>query len=326
MPYRPMNWKLLTWSHGACLLSLLCVSQLQAAIQIDSFGDYGWKSDDTRNASGVNLVGINNTHAGKPGQTPTAADDTAIANQIKFVAGPSGSTYGGAVSIDGTATASGKSNYSVISPTTGFADASGLPTSFSATYEMYKQHTSSGSTLAFKLGIQSTDWGFGLGESQNNFTAQRSGESVWDLVLVHVPSIAVVDNNTWQTINLDSDSGTWTLFRQAGNTFHPATPPNGQPGSDRTLVDWLADPTWGPKLFGPGAKVSSVQFGLGSSQPIAIGFVDYLQTNLLNGGEVIDFVEAGTAAVPELTSFVVWGALVFAVGGTTLCRRQRALT
>ena len=87
-----------------------------ATVVVQNFGDQGWRSDDTRDAAGANLVGINNTNAGKPGQVPTAADDTAIAAQIQFVAGPAGSTYGGAVSIDGTASNSGKSNISTINP------------------------------------------------------------------------------------------------------------------------------------------------------------------------------------------------------------------
>jgi hypothetical protein len=69
---------------------------------VSNFGDSGWRSDDTRSAAGANLVGLNYTNATLPGQTPTSADDAAIATQIQFVDGPAGSTYGGAVSIDGT--------------------------------------------------------------------------------------------------------------------------------------------------------------------------------------------------------------------------------
>ena len=175
---------------------------------------------------------------------------------------------------------------------------------------MYKQHTGAGSTLAFKIGIQSTDWGTDPGESQNGFTALRSGEPVWDLVLVHVPTVV---NNTWTNISLDHDSGAWTLFRQAGNTFFPAPPANP---FAQSLDDWAGDATWGPLLFGLGAKVSSIQFGLGSGQPIAIGYVDYLQTSLLNGGDPINFV-------PEPSALALAGAGLIGLCVAALRRRAR---
>ncbi|MCC7083379.1 MAG: hypothetical protein IT427_00050 [Pirellulales bacterium] len=281
---------------------------------VDSFGDYGWKSDDTRNTSGTNLVGINSTHAGKPGQTPTAADDTAIASQIQFVAGPNGSTYGGAVSIDGTSSNSGKSSISVIDTSSGFGTGASLLTSaFSAQYEWYGQPNLTTRSLAFKIGIQSKSWA----SSQASFTATRSGESVWDLVLVHVPASS---DNMWSTVSLDHDSGTWALYRQAGNSYFTA--PIASP---QTLDAWASDPNYGDLLFDSSAKITSVQFGLGSSQRNSISYLDYVQTNLLNGGDVIDFKAAGTAAVPEASSILVWSLLALAVSGATWFRRQKVL-
>ena len=286
-------------------------ASIAAAVQVDVgfFGQQGWKSDDTRNASGVDLVGTNYTHAGKPGVVPSAAHDTAIAQQIQFVAGPAGSTYGGAVSIDGTSGNSGKSNFSVISPNTGFDAAGNLLSTFSATYEWYGQPNPTTRTLAFKLGIQSTAWGTGTGQSQSGFTATRSGESIWDLVLVHVPATSDL---TWSTVNVDHDTGTWNLFRQAGNVFFPAPSTTAQ-----TLDQWAADSTFGSLLFGSGAKVTSIQFGLGSSQRQSIAYLDYLQTNLLNGGDVVNFV-----AAPVPLPVAALGGLMI-MGGMGLTRRSR---
>lgn len=287
-------------------LSALSTSHA-ATVVVQNFGDQGWRSDDTRDASGANLVGVNNTNAGKPGQVPTAADDTAIASQIQFVAGPAGSTYGGAVSVDGTAGNNGKSNISVINPT-GFDAASNLLTTFGATYEWYGQPNPTTRTLAFKLGIQSTAWGTGVGQSQNGFTATRSGESAWDLVLVYVPATS---DNVWTTQSVDHDSGGWNLFRQAGNGFFTAVPQNvPDPNAPtKTLDDWAADPDYGSLLFGSGALVTSVQFGLGSSQKSSIAYLDYLQTNLLNGGDVIDFSNVPEPATLSLAALAL-GALM----------------
>ena len=280
-----------------------------ATVLVNGFGVDGWRSDDTRNASGVDLVGVNDTNAGKPGQTPTSADDTAIAQQIQFVSGPAGSTYGGALSLDGTISNSGKSNFSVISPTAGFAPAGDLLSSFSATYEWYGMPDPTSRTVAFKIGIQSTEWGTGAGESQNAFTATRSGESAWDLVLVEADAAS---DNAWSTVNLDPNTGTWLLFRQSGNSFFSVAPSGA-----KTLAEWATDPDYGSLLFGTGAKVSSVQFGLGSGQKASIAYVDYLQTTLLDGNQIIDF----TNQVPEPGSLVLLGTGLFALLGTRRRRR-----
>jgi hypothetical protein len=310
------NWRQIAVLSMACILSFGLASKLEAAVQlVDSFGDYGWKSDDTRDAAGNNLVGITSTNAGKPGQVPTATDDTAIATQIQFVAGPAGSTHGGAVSVDGTSGNNGKSNISVISPTTGYGTGGSLLNqSFSATYQWYGQPNPTSRTLAFKIGVQSASWAL----SQAGFTAQRSGESVWDLVLVYVPATS---DNAWSTESVDHDSGLWNVFRQASNGFFPVPNTTAQ-----TLDAWNLDSTFGPALFGAGSKITSVQFGLGSSQRQSIAYVDYLQTSLLNGGGLIDFKAAGTvAAVPEASSVVVWGLLALVIGGVTWTRRKQLL-
>lgn len=261
-----------------------------ATQHVTTFGAGGWRSDDTRDAAGTDLVGLNYTHFGKPGQTPTPADDMAIGQQIQFVSGPSGSTYGGAVLIDGTSGNPGKSTISVIDVGTGFAPASDLVGgSFSATYEWYMQPNPTNRTLAFRIGIQSTAWGTGPGQSQNAFTAIRSGESAWDLILVHLMDSPVA--NAWNTASVDLTNGQWYLYGQAGNGnwvgIAGSAPPGGT--TQKTLANWQADGTWGPLLFGTGAKITSIQLGLGSAQRQCLAYVDYLQTTVLNGGDVVDF-------------------------------------
>lgn len=296
-----------TLSKLAALTIALAASSVTyaAPINVGVFGQGGWRSDDTRNAAGLSLVGTVNTHPGTPNQAATASDDVEISQQIQFVGGPAGSTYGGAVSIDGTVGNSGKSTISAINPTTGFGSGASLLNTFNATYEWYGQPNPTSRTLAFKLGIQSTNWGTGAGQSQNGFVADRPGEPFWDLVLVHLPAPS---DNAWSTVSVDHDTGNWNLFRQAGNAFYPAPD-----GTAKTLDAWALDPTFGTALFGAGAKVTSVQFGLGSSQRNSIAYVDYLQTNLLNGGDVINFV-----AVPEPTTLAAVGL------ASVLLRRRRA--
>ncbi len=280
------------WGTLVLVTAFALINSLAAAtITVQQFGDNGWKADDTRTGAGVDLVGLNYTHAGKPGQTPTLADDALIAQQIKFVTAPAGATYSGAAQIIAPVGNPGKSTISVIDDVTGFAPTDDLVGgSFSATYSWYMDPNPTARTLAFRFGIQSTRWGTGLLQSQNGFTAIRSGESVWDLVLVHVPASS--DSNAWNPVSVDMNTGLWYLYGQAGNSnwlaLEGANPPGGT--VSKTLAGWQADPTWGSVIFGTGAKISSIQFGLGSGQQSCIAYVDYLQTTVYNGGDVVDFI------------------------------------
>jgi hypothetical protein len=269
------------------VLLLLTVPALASAVvKVGFFGENGWMSDDTRLDTGTDLVGLNYTHAGKPGQTPTAADDAAIAQQIKFVGGPAGSTYGGAMMVDGTIGNSGKSTMSDIN-LSGFAPASDLVGGlFTATYQWYMQPNPTVRTLALRFGVQSAQWA----ASQTGFTAIRSGESVWDLCLVHIQDSPVA--NAWNTDAVDLNTGTWSVYGQATNGNWVGIAGSAPPGGTvaKTLAGWQADATWGPILFGAGSKITCVQFGLGSGQRNCLAYVDYVQASFYHGGDVVDFV------------------------------------
>lgn len=280
-----MKLQLLT----AGLLIAMAGTASAGTITVADFGDHGWYSDDTRSSAGADLVGLAYTHYGKPGQTPTAADDAAIAAQLQFVNGPAGSTYGGAIKIDGTSDNSGKSTISVVDIASGLAPASDLVgASFWAAYKWYMEPNPTTRTVAFRLGIRSTQWA----ASQAGFTAIRSGESSWDLILVHVMDSPVA--NAWNEPTVDVNNGLWNLYGQAGNGNWVAIAGSAPPGGTvrQTLAAWNADTTWGPILFGTGATVVNVQFGLGSGQRQCNAYVDYLQTSVYNNGEVVNFTQA----------------------------------
>ncbi|MBK7338343.1 MAG: hypothetical protein IPJ00_20280 [Saprospirales bacterium] len=81
------------------------------------------------------------------------------------------------------------------------------------------------------------------------------------------------------------------LYSQASNGNWVGIAGSGPPGgaTQKTLADWEADGTWGPILFGAGAKITNVQFGLGSFQQLCNAYVDYLTTTILNSGNTINF-------------------------------------
>jgi len=241
----------------------------------------GWYSDDTRGATGADLVGLTLTLYGKPGQIPTAADDILIAQQISFAAGPENV---GALKMDKTTSGGGWSKCTVSNVNeAGHATGDSWLSGFFCDYRYYTNSTAE--VTVPKIGIQSTDWGTGAGQSQYGFTALRSGEQVWDLVLVDWrgtnPGWAV---GSWAGFTTDKDTPCWRIYRQGGNGFFPATP-----GVSLSLQQIHDDAYWGPKIFGAGAKVVSFQFGVGSSTQTSTSYIDYVETNLLNGGNRVDF-------------------------------------
>jgi hypothetical protein len=274
-------------------MMMMCAPANAATVTVGAFGDQGWKSDDTRSTSTTDLVGTNYTHAGKPGQTPTAADDAAIAERIQFVSDAPGGVD--ALKLSWT-NASGKATLSTINTGSGFATGD-WQSGFFADLRMYRE-TNTNTTL--KIGIQSTQWA----QSQLGFTAIRSGESVWDLDLVYTG--AGITTGSWQTASITATSGTWNLFDQSGNGYY--SPPGST--ANKTLAGWAADALWGPLLFGAGAKVTDIQIGAGSFSVASTGYVDYLQTSLLNGGEQVNFV-------PEPMTLGLLG-----LGGLMLRRRM----
>lgn len=265
---------------------LLLFTLLFAAMSMWAQTDYvsaladvdGWYSDDSRDATGTNLVGLTLTHYGKPGQTPTAADDIIITQQISFVTGPGNV---GALKMDKTTSGGGysKCTASKIDVTSGFASGDSWLAGFVCNYRYYTNST--GELTIPKIGIQSTSWAV----SQAGFTPVRSGESAWDLILVDWrgtdPGWIV---GSWATFITDKDTPCWRIYRQAGNTFHPATP-----ALSMSLQQIKDDATWGPLIFGTTAKVTNFQLGVGSSAQTSTSYIDYVITNLLNGGNKVDF-------------------------------------
>ena len=279
-----------------------------ATINVDKIGSNGWYADDTRDSTGTGLVGLTNTHYGIPGQIPTAADDTAIDQQILFVPDAPGSIEA-LKFVKNSGSGMGKDTISIIDET-GFATGSTWPGVFYARYPYYTETTNEAPVI--KIGIQSALWS----QSQSGFTAIRSGESAWDLILVCWDDTPTA--GSWQNMVIDPDKKIWYVYRQAGNSYFAA--PLNTKRSLNDLAAWTevaknvggTDYTWGDVLFGPGAKVTSVQFGIGSSTGNSVSYVDWVETSLLNGGERIDFVAPGSGPtpVPEFPTMFLSAAFI----------------
>ncbi len=268
-------------------------------ITVKAIGDDGWYADDVRDNAGVDLVGLTLTHYGKPGQTPTVADDLAIGQRLLFVEGPGGVP---ALQFHKTSTpGNGKVSLSRIDPA-GLAPGSALAgPQFFARFPYYTDTTNE--TAVIKFGVRSTLWGADVGQSQNGFTALRSGEPAWDLIIVCWLDTPVA--GSWQNVDLDADDAIWAVYRQSGNPYFNA-PPAPWAGGKRSLNQWAAsteiaktiggvDHTWADVLFGAGAQVVAIQFGVGSSAGDCNTYIDWMETNVYNGGDRVEFSRAGLA-------------------------------
>jgi hypothetical protein len=296
-------WKLTAWF----LLATLSTGFAQTSY-ITGFGDGvlgldGWKSDDTRNSSGLNLIGGNNTHAAVG--PAVAGHDELIGAQLDWVTDFLGTRGNlGGLRFDGTASGSGKSTISVIDT----ASSSGLglaglldDSAFSLSYRWRKEDNLAAAGVSVKIGIQSANWGSSTGQSQFSFNPARSGETVWDLVLVYDPTnnypggVSTFQQGTFYSQSITATSGRWFLFDQASNSYFdnniaPIPGNSNPPNSGQTLSQWLSDPTWGPIIAG--GRITNTQFGVGSGNANTTVTLDAAQVSYLNGGKIIDFVDA----------------------------------
>ena len=294
---------------SAFLFVLFGISSLSAATEVvNNFGQGNWYSWDTRNSSGTNLVGTNDTSPAWPNwaSTNSTADDAAIQNQIKFMgegqvvgdagdvgnppaASPIGSLNGlGYVRLDGTGQNQGKSDLSYVNPA-GIAAASALlDPNFGVSYRYYIDPETTFRTLGLNISLTNN--------TQSNLY-----------------TFAYVDPNAmggvWNTSMVAANSGLFSLFANGSSA---------EGGATKTLTAWSTDPTYGAAIFGGSETVFRMGFNLGSFQRNNLQYLDWMQTNLLNGGDTIDF-----QAVPEPSTWAA--AALAAIGVAGSCYRRLAL-
>ena len=283
--------KKLTIATAALALFTL-IGTAQADIIVNSIGDNGWYSSDTRNASGVVLNGLNYTHGG----TGTAADDVQIAQLVKFVdngysPSPNGipltmtGSTNGALQLYGTTGNNGKASLTRLN-LDGFGSTSDLLGSlFYANYRQFTIKDTTFRTTGLSIGVLGTD------------------NQWWSLSYVE-PALATAGAGVWVESNLTNASqfALYGLY-QGG-------------GIKKSLSDWATDATWAPILFGNGAIVTQFGFNLGSFQRNAYGYIDWVETNVLDSGVRNEF-----AAVPEPSSII---ALLGGLGSLVAFRRRKA--
>lgn len=278
------------------------LSASATTLVVNGFGANGWYSWDTRNTSGTQLVGTNNTSPAWPG-THTAADDAIIQQQINFMgegqtlndaaggtppASPTGSLNGlGYVRLDGTSSNSGKSDLSYIN-TNGIASATSLTNaSFSLIYRYYIQPNPTFRTLGLNISLTNA--------AQSN---------LYTFAYVQPGAVA-----GWDTASVSASSGLFTLFANGSSA---------EGGAAKTLADWATDATFGTAIFGGSEEIFRVGFNIGSGQKSGLEYLDWMQTNLLNGGDVIDFQAVSDSG----TTVALLGLGLMGIAGFSLRNRS----
>ena len=282
-------FKVLT-TAAAVTLTGIVAGAASANVVVSDFGENGWYSGDSRDSSGVYLFGENYTHdyITRYVNSAVPGHDAIIADQIQFVEGPAGSLDGkGAVRLYSTTANSGKSHLSVLNPA-GFADGSALvDPNFFFDYRYYNEMAPKSRTVGISISV--TDGAFVY-----NFS--------------HVDPTNTADS--WNDNHVTATTGVWRLYGGAG-----AVQDGSGNNIEMTLADWANDATYGDLLTSSGSIVQ-IGFNLGSYQWGNVTYMDWIQTSLLEGGDLIDFQ---AAAVPEPGSL----ALLAASGGLLLVRRRR---
>jgi hypothetical protein len=256
-----------------------------AVINVNGIGDHGWTSTDTRSSTGANLV--------LPG------DAAAISAQIGFGNDPVENR-----SSLRLTTPTSNSSKSSLGVNGSFGSTSQLASGFSAIYSWMTTGPTF-RTSPLKIGVQSTNF------AMQSDPATRTNENNWDYILVHATSTTGAQN-IYKDENITSTSGTWNVYRSSITGMSPVLV---------SVPDTLANlaMSMDPELqsiFAVGATISTIEFGLGSSQQNATNYIDYLQTSIYNNGDMVNF---GPAAVPEPASLAIWGA---GMAGIALVRRR----
>lgn len=294
-------------------LGLLAPSAL--AQNTAQLGEAGWYSDDTRadgegsSSAGTNLVSTGLTDAPE-GPMGSTAGDADIRRQVSFGPAPGTPPSGvhrGAVHLQIGASGSGKSQISHRKDDAAghAAGADVLNPALAVDYAWYGDGTST-VTASFKLGFKTADFA-------TTSVSSRTGENAWDKLLIYEPGNlnGGLSNGTWHQESVSYTSGLWWIVDRTEGAITIGSPmtlasmdgsaaPVG--GGGKTVGDVFA------LLTAPGARLTSVQFGIGSGNAGGSVYVSELSTNFYRPGAQTTFGAPLLAYDQDATNEIIFGA------------------
>ncbi|MFO0873085.1 MAG: HYR domain-containing protein [Phycisphaerales bacterium] len=303
-----MQSQLLSIVAACALTSPLAASEVNTS----ALSQNGWFSDDTRaDGTGTQPAGTNlksNTLTDLPEQTSgTALHDADILAQIIFGVAPGTvpvTTHGGAVHLRIGPSGSGKSQISHRKDDAGgHGPGSGFGPGFMAQYSWMGDGPSA-ITASLKFGIKTAEFG-------STPVSPRTGENVWDKVLIYEPGNGngTLSDGVWHTETINYTTGKWWFFDRkagAGTIGMPLTLSAMSTSAfvfsgSKTIKDVY------DLITAPGAKITSVQFGIGSGNADGSVYVNQLDTNVYRSGMLTTF-GTGSPYDQNVTPDVIFGA------------------
>lgn len=304
------SWSVLS---RAAAFAVLASATALAQVQVTSLADDGWYSDDTRadgtgtQSAGTNLKSTVLTDMPEAG-AGNPAHDADILAQIAFVDAPGSvpsGTWPAALHLVIGPSGSGKSQVSHRRDDgTGHAPGSVLAPGFTASYSWMADGTIS-VTPSLKFGIKTAEFG-------STPVSSRTGENVWDKVLIYEPGNlnGGTADGLWHTETISFTSGKWWFFDRTAGA--------GTIGTPMTLSAMSGNATTfsGAKTIGqvfalitaPGAHITSVQFGIGSGNAGGSVYVNQFATSAYLGGDTVRFGAPALLCDQDVTSAAIFGS------------------
>ncbi len=298
-------------------LTALCIQTTPAFGQTTSqLSQNGWYSDDTRadglgaELAGTNLVSDQLTDDPEASASGTSAHDADITRQISFGPAPGtvpAGTHRGSVHLTIGATGAGKSQISHRKDDgTGHATgADAFGPAMTLEYSWLGVGTPT-VTPSVKFGVKTSEFG-------STGTSPRTGENVWDKVLIYEPGNqpGVTSDGLWHTETVDYTTGKWWFFDRTAGA--------GTIGTTMTLSDMSTSAVVvgsGPKtiadvyalITAPGAHITAVQVGVGSGNAGADVYVNQLETNFYRAGSTTSFGSGNLVCDQDVTNAAIFGS------------------